>query len=94
MVEKTLEKYQVIRVQNDTLNSEILGTYWTYAESVEFVNVFIKENYKLSGYLKVYHDNENTISIYEYYLVFPKKLLSKIHIVKYAEIDYQEQILD
>jgi len=80
------EKYQVIKIQNYTLDSDILGTFLSYAESVEFMNMFIKENYELSSYLKAYHDNENTISIYEYFWVCPKKLVSKIHIVKYTEI--------
>jgi len=83
------EKYQVIKVQNYTLDSEILGTFFTYSDSAEFVNMFIKENYELSEYLKAYHDNENTISIYEYFWVSPKKLVSKIHIVKYND-NYNE----
>lgn len=89
-----MEKYQVIKVQNYTLDIDILGTFFTYSDSAEFVNMFIKDNYELSKYLKAYHDNENSISIYEYFWFHPKVLVSKIQIVKYKEIDYNEEKLE
>lgn len=80
------EKYQVIK-SNCDLSTEIIATLYTYSEAVEHLNLYIKNNFELSEFLKIYHDNENTMSMFQYHYIFPKKLIAKFHIVKYLDIE-------
>ena len=86
-----IEKFQCIIVNADEHNVEILATFYSFAETLEFMTHYIAQNYELSDYLKVYHNNEQSVSIYQYYRIWSKKLLAKLHIVKYNDITKVEK---
>ena len=81
------QKFQCLRVNSEDLSTEILATFHSFAESLEFINGFIKANYELDDYTKIYHDDEHSIRIFQYYRIWSKKLLAKIHIVRFDDID-------
>lgn len=83
----TTKKLQIIQIENETLDCKILKTVETYAEASEFMNKWLDKEFEISDYLKVFHNNSNSLSIYKYFTVFPKRLLCKIHIVEYLDTE-------
>lgn len=78
-------KFQVIQIDTSTYKLTHLGTFSDYDKAISYMNNHIELNIELHDFKKCYHNDKNTVSIYEYYYLFPKKLVSKIHIMEFVE---------
>lgn len=82
-----MTKFQVINVCCKTNDVKILGTFLDYEQAISFLTSNIAEQFKPNDYLKCYHESKFTISIFEYYYVFPKRLIYKLHIIPFDDIE-------
>jgi hypothetical protein len=82
-------KYHVIMVSTEDHDVHILNTCYQYQEAAEFMNNYIDKNFEIDNYLKVYYNNKNSVSIYKYYMLFPKSCTYKFHIVKYTCLKFE-----
>jgi hypothetical protein len=80
------KKFQVIKVDCGTNDVEILATHENYSSSTEFLTIYLKKNFDLNDFCKCVHNNNSSVSIYEYGYIFPKRLSQKIHIVEFEDI--------
>jgi hypothetical protein len=78
-------KYNLIQIDCNTFEMKILHTTCQFNIALEFLNKYIADNFQLSNYLKCYHDNNNTTSIYKYHWIAPKELLFKFQIIQYID---------
>lgn len=81
-----MQKYQVIEMNCENLDCKILFTSEDMPSALEFVDLHLKNGYKFNDFIKCYKDNES-YCIYQYFYLFPKKLLAKIMIREYIEYD-------
>lgn len=79
-----MQKYQVIKVDCHTNNIEILSTELDFKSAIEFLGIYLNKNFDSSGWAKCFWDN-NSVSIYEYSYIFPKRLKYKLHISIYDD---------
>lgn len=76
-------------VKKNDLDCNILGTFNCRKSAVEFMSLIVDKNHKdqiANGWYRVYHDNCNTISVYQCGVFGGKYLLCKYHILEYSDI--------
>lgn len=79
------KKFHVVIVNNDC-SVQILYTTPHLNDCHLFMAEYISEKMNIDGrFSKAYHDNENTISIYNYHYILPKSLRCKICVIEYCE---------
>lgn len=78
--------FQVILVNAITHNVEIIYTSPQLADAISYMNKYVDENYDLDTWIKAYHENKQSISIYQYFRVWSKQLIHKIHIVEFSDL--------
>lgn len=78
-------KYAIILVEVSNLDAKILSICNTFSDAVEYMYNYVDTSYNLSNYLKCFHNNKNCCSIYKYYLIYPKELVCKLHIVQFVD---------
>ncbi len=81
-----ITKYNIVSVDCTDYKAEILFTTIHYNDAVEFVNKHLDEYDLKNGWLKCYHENSSTVSIYQTFWLSSKKLLKKIHILEFPDI--------
>lgn len=78
-------KYQCILINTDDYSISHLATFNDYDSAISYLNNYIEKEIKLDDYKKCFHDDKFTCSIYDYFYLFPKKLVSRLHIMQYME---------
>lgn len=79
-------KYHVVLINSDYVFN-ILYTTEDRSECYSFMTDYIKEKVKIDGKSsKAYHEDENTISIYDYHYIMSKSLRCKIVLVEYTDL--------
>lgn len=81
-----MQKYQVIEMNCESLDCKILFTAEDLPSALEYTELHLKNGFKFDDSLKCYKDNES-YCIYEYYYIFPKKLVNKVMIREYIEYE-------
>jgi hypothetical protein len=80
-----MQKFQVIKVDCQSNDIEILSTLQDYKSSTEFLSLYLNKNFEMDSWTKCVCNNNNSVSVFEYGYIFPKKLKFKIHIVAYTD---------
>jgi hypothetical protein len=80
-------KYHIIRVDCNNHDICIIKTVNTYQEAAEHLNVYLDTNFEINAYLKVYYNDQCSVSVFKYFYLFPKEMVCKLHIVEYEDID-------
>lgn len=80
------DKFQVVLTNCLTHDVKIIGTYHEYDKSIAFLTEYIETQFHPDSYVKCFHDSKYTVSIFEYYYLFPKRMIYKVHIIPYADI--------
>ena len=79
-------KYHVMLINCD-YSVKILFTTNTLSDCHLFISEHIKEKFNVDGkFVKAHHDDETTISIYNYHYIMPKSLKCKLMIVSYPDL--------
>ena len=91
------KKFQVVRCdsihanyyveeERKELGCEILGTFDCHKSAVEFMGNAVDKNHEqLGGWIRIYHDNCDSISVFHCGIVGGKYLICKYHILEYTE---------
>lgn len=82
-----MKKFQVILIDCVEQNCSIMKTFKNYNDGCEYINEYITSSIKPNSYVKCFFDGNGSISVYQYYIVYPKRLIKKIQLLEYEDID-------
>lgn len=80
-----ISKFVVIK--NDMVDNDVsvLATFYGLESAIGFLNDHIDKNYDINDYLKCFYEKKNTIAIFQYSRIWPKKLILKFQILEYQD---------
>lgn len=85
MATEKIIKYNIVLVDAVTHDCKILFTTKHYNDAIEYMTSYIDEEYDLNEWVKCFHENKKSCSIYKYHYVFRKQLINKIHVLEFAD---------
>lgn len=84
----SVKKFQLITTDATTNVATILFTTEDYTQAITSLNNYVDKTFEIdSKWIKASFENERTVSVYNYFWLWPKKLMFKISVVEYQDCE-------